>query len=456
MCARTSNLTRRDFIVRTGALSAGIAAAGSLTSNQHVRGAVESKKMRVALVGTGVRGANMYGRDLIRGYGDSIEMVGICDSNPGRLKFAGESIGAGCPEFVHLDEMLSRTKPEWLIVTTWDWEHHKCIVEGMKHGCNIICEKPITIDEQKAQEILDAEKKYGKKIIVTLNYRYSPHRGKLKELLMNKVIGDITSVDFHWNIHHAHLQAYMQRWHGESDKGGTLWVHKATHHFDLINWLVDSEPTEVFAYGDLERFGPKGKFRGKNCRQCDHKEQCPYHWDILKNDYMRRMYTDNEQYDGYVRDNCVFRNEIDIFDKHTAMVKYANNVLLNYSLTGDTDHDGFWIAFNGTEGRIEGREGGWPKTRGYQEWVVTPRKKEGEVIRVPFEEGGHWGGDPILMNKIFRDQNAPDPLHQAAGTRDGIISILAGIAARKSIASGAPVRIEGLTELKPMANRPHV
>ncbi|MEJ5259374.1 MAG: Gfo/Idh/MocA family oxidoreductase [Anaerohalosphaeraceae bacterium] len=446
------NLSRRDFMVTAGKLSAGVLAGSALFPAQASVGS--SSKPRFALVGTGVRGVAMYGRDLVRGYSDSIELAGICDSNPGRLAYAAEYIGAGCPTFVSLEEMLRQVKPDWLIVTSWDYEHHNHILTGLRHGCHIICEKPITIDEQKAQMILDAEKQYGKKIFVTLNYRYAPHRAKLKELLMEKVIGEITTVDFHWNINFPHLRRYMQRWHGEADKGGTLWVHKATHHFDLLNWWLDSDPVEVFAYADLERFGSKGPFRGKNCRNCDYTDRCEHYWDILKDPHLKRMYADNEHYDGYIRDNCVFRKEINIYDKHAAVIKYANNVYVNFSLTGDTDYEGFWLAFNGTQGRIEGREGGWPADKQYHEWIITPRGKAPQVVRVPFEEGGHWGGDRRLMDQLFRNFGGPDPLHQLAGTRDGILSMLVGVAARKSCVSGRPVRIEGLTDIKPQAVRP--
>ncbi len=444
--------TRRQF-VRT----AGAAAAGTFLVYPTVPFTGRSKrsgKMKVALVGTGVRGVRMFGHDLVRDYAEFIELVGICDINPGRLRYAGEFIGAGSPRFTSLDEMLQVTNPEWLIVTSWDREHHTHIVTGLKNGCNIICEKPITIDEQKAQMILDAEKQYGKKIVVTLNYRYAPHRARLKELLLKKVIGDITTVDFHWNINHPHLQRYMQRWHGESEKSGSLWVHKCTHHFDLVNWWLDSEPVEVFAYASLDKFGRKGPYRGRNCRDCAHTSTCEYYWDITEDDHLKRLYVDNEDFDGYIRDNCVFRNEIDIYEKHAAMVKYANNVYLNYSLTGDSDYEGFWIAFNGTEGRIEGREGGWPAGKDYHEWIIMPRGGTPEILKVPFEEGGHWGGDRVLMDSLFRNPEGEDPLGLRAGTRDGVLSILVGIGAKKSIETGKPVLIEGLTEIKPMIKRP--
>jgi hypothetical protein len=76
------------------------------------------------------------------------------------------------------------------------------------------------------------------------------------------------------------------------------------------------------------------------------------------------------------------------------------------------------------------------------------------VIKAYHSEGGHWGGDPLMMDKLFKDPNMPDPLGQQAGTRDGVMSILVGIAARKSIQQKQPIKIEGLTSLKPMAKRP--
>ena len=87
-------------------------------------------------------------------------------------------------------------------------------------GADIITEKPMTIDEQKCQAILDAEKKTGKKVTVTFNYRYSPHRQKIYELLRNDTIGKITSVDFHWYLNTSHGADYFRRWHRLRKNGG--------------------------------------------------------------------------------------------------------------------------------------------------------------------------------------------------------------------------------------------
>ncbi len=221
-----------------------------------------SKKLRIVLVGTGIRGISFWGKRLVQEYSDILESVGLSDINPGRLEYAKKFIGVNCPTFVNFDEMLDKTKPDLIIVTTKDSTHHQFIIKGLNSGYDVLTEKPLTTDENKCQEILNAERRSGKKLIVGFNYRWSPYSTKIKELLANNTIGKITSVDFHWYLNTYHGASYFRRWHGMKAGGGSLWVHKATHHFDLLNWWLDSDPTEVFALGDLEHYGKNGTFRG--------------------------------------------------------------------------------------------------------------------------------------------------------------------------------------------------
>lgn len=187
-----------------------------------------------------------------------------------------------------------------------------------------------------------------------------------------------------------------------------------------------------------------------------------------------RLYVDNEKYDGYVRDNCLFREEINIYDKMSAQIKYANDVIVNYSLTTYSPFEGWRIAFNGSEGRLEAwldipyfdnesldqaelhaaemnQEG--KESEQYQPLITHKLWNKHEVVKVGYERGGHGGGDKRLHDKIFVNPEAPDPYRHAAGTRDGAMSILIGIAARKSIESGNPIRIAELTDLEPRAKR---
>lgn len=72
------------------------------------------------------------------------------------------------------DRMIENEKPDFVIVTSIDRTHHKYIIRAMELGCDVVTEKPMTIDEEKCQAILDAAKRTGQNIRVTFNYRYAP------------------------------------------------------------------------------------------------------------------------------------------------------------------------------------------------------------------------------------------------------------------------------------------
>lgn len=89
----------------------------------------------------------------------------------------------------------------------------------------------------------------------------------------------------------------------------------------------------------------------------------------------------------------------------------------------------------------------------YDEVMVMDNFGDYELVKVPRIGGGHGGGDRRLQDSIFRYKNASDPYRHSAGLRDGAMSVLIGIAARKSIEENRIVRIEELTDLKPSVKR---
>jgi predicted dehydrogenase len=433
------------------------------------------QKIRLALVGTGARGSSLWGREIIKTFGEVTEFVGLSDINPGRLEYVKKNLNVACPAFSNFEQMLTETKPDYVIVTTVDATHDEFIVKALNMGVNVITEKPMTTDEVKCKRILDAEKKSGKKVTVAFNYRHSVHAMQVKELLAQNRVGKIVSVDFNWYLNVHHGADYFRRWHGRMARSGSLWVHKATHHFDLVNWWLNSEPVEISAYGALEHYGKNNAFRGAKCRGCEHKDKCKFHWDITKDERQVGMYVNNEQHDGYIKDGCVWSNEIDIYDKMSAQILYANGVTVNYSLTTYSPYEGWQIAFNGMTGRLETWEDipylqKTPEEQAKRHaiemsnaddaipgevreiMVMDNFAKNYEVYTTPKIRGGHGGGDVRMQRRIFVDTN-DNPHHVMAGTREGAMSILIGIAARKSIELKRPVKISELTDLIPMVNR---
>ncbi|MFZ4620925.1 MAG: Gfo/Idh/MocA family protein [Bacteroidota bacterium] len=445
--------SRRTFLARSSAMTLGAMMTSPISAIAELL--VPGKPLRIAMVGTGHRGTGMWGRDVVRTYGDKVNFVGLCDINPGRLEFAKNHMKVNSPVFTDFDDMLKKTSPEVVIVTTVDATHNFFIVKALNAGIDVITEKPLTTDEVKLKEILDAERKSGKKVIVTFNYRYSPHRSKIKELLAQGRIGRVTSADFHWYLDVYHGADYFRRWHRLREKSGTLLVHKASHHFDLLNWWLDSDPSVVNAYGGLEFYGKNHEFRSTTCRGCPFKEKCKFYFDITKDERLTALYPANEKYDGYVRDGCVWKEDINIYDKMAVQIKYMNNVQVSYSLTTYSPYEGYRIAFNGTEGRLEAwiqERQPWPK-ESYDEIQITDNFGKMEKVRIEEQTGGHGGGDDRMKDDIFLAEKQDDPLKRAAGLRDGAMSVLIGIGARKSIESGTTIRIADLTDLPLKQNR---
>ena len=194
-------------------------------------------------------------------YADYAELVGLCDLSQVRMDYYNRQLAERgfepAPTYAaaDFDRMIRETQPDVVIVTTMDSTHHEYIVRAMEAGCDVICEKPMTIDAEKARLILGAIERTGRELRVTFNYRYAALSTKVRELLMQGLIGRVFHVNFQWLLDTYHGADYFRRWHRERDKSGGLLVHKATHHFDLVNWWIDSRPKTVFALGDLNFYG---------------------------------------------------------------------------------------------------------------------------------------------------------------------------------------------------------
>ena len=425
-------------------------------------------RKKYAIVGVGGR-ARMYYSAIAGKYKDTCELVGLCDVNQVRMDLANkamqEEFGAkpvNTYTFDRFEEMIRTEKPDIVIVTSIDRTHHIYITRAMELGCDVITEKPMTIDEVKCQTILDTIKKTGRNLRVTFNYRYAPHNTKVKELLMNNTIGDILSVHFEWLLDTNHGADYFRRWHRDKRNSGGLLVHKSTHHFDLVNFWLGTRPKTVFAMGDLRFYGRENaENRGitkfyHRAYGSEYAKNDPFALHLEQNERLKAMYLDAEKEDGYFRDQSVFGDGINIEDTMGVMVKYADKTILTYSLNAYMPWEGFRVAFNGSEGRIQVSivEASYVNAGGDKALEGAVRKKSiavfpmfGEPYEVEVQEGkgGHGGGDPILLNDIFGTPKE-DPFNRAASHIDGAYSILTGIAANKSIATGLPVDIEQLIQ----------
>ncbi|MDF2723922.1 MAG: oxidoreductase domain protein [Paenibacillus sp.] len=397
-----------------------------------------------AIVGAGGRARSMFGRPIVSEFQEHARLVGICDIELARAELMSRDCGGNIPAYADFDEMIAACKPDTVIVTTDDAFHHEYIIRALESGCDAITEKPMTIDAAKCTAILEAERRTGKTVKVTFNCRFMPYVVRVKELLASGAIGDIQSVHLEWFLDRRHGASYFRRWHSRMDNSGGLLVHKSTHHFDMVNWWLDDEPEQLHAFGDLRVYGQPDKQQGTRCRDCDSRSTCEFYYDMNELAAAKSFYLEGD----YIRDACVFRGDIDIYDTMSVQVKYARGALLSYSLTAYNPMEGWKASFVGSRGRIEAEQFNSGPHQGEATQSIRLYNVNQELVTIiaPKASGGHGGGDSRLRRMLFVGDQ-PDPLGQQAGSRAGAMSMLIGAGANVSIAERRPVSIRELLQV---------
>jgi len=424
-------------------------------------------KKRYAIIGVSGRSGTFTG-SILKNFSDRAEIVALLDRNRKRMEVFNEDndLSIPCYSEKEFDKMVAETKPDCVIISTTDATHHIYIVAALKHNIDAVCEKPMTIDEEKVRAILAAQQESSAELQVTFNYRYGPVATKIREMVLDGAIGKPTQIDFNYLLDTFHGASFFKRWNRYEKQGGSLLVTKACHHFDLANWWIGQKPVEVFAYGALNYYGPDGpnnpeKTDGRRCSSCT--ARCQYylrHASAAGGSQDEHLINFNNPgrnelfgaVDGYYADRCIFDSDIDTWDTFCATVRYDGGAMMSYSLNASAPYEGYRLAINGTEGRLEsdsvhgsGMRLPFPAPPP-QNIRYFPLFDGMQTIEVIFKGGGHGGGDPILKKEVFAGRDENDRTRRFAGAMDGAMSVLVGVAARISLKTGKPVRIKDLLE----------
>jgi predicted dehydrogenase len=436
------------------------------SSNQ----SVSAKPKRYAVIGTGGR-ARMFIEGIAKDHPQQAEIVGLCDLSPTRMdwyhelltqSYGYDSIPCVTPD--RLVDLLQDQAVDTLIVCTTDASHARYCVQAMEAGCDVICEKPLATRVDDIADILDAMDRTGQDVRVAFNVRFDPKFVTVKQAIMRGVIGRPLSVDFRYSLDVSHGADYFRRWHAQREHSGGLLLHKASHHFDIVNWLLDHRPSRVTAMGGLAFYGKdNAESRGEHYDYDRYTGASPqaardpfaFRLDI-DDPWVRRLYLDAERDSGYIRDRNVFGDHVDVEDTMHVLVRYRNGAMLNYSLTAYSPWEGFDLMLSGSRGRIElayrlepfiPQANGVPDADPTGTTVCRVFPMFAEPYELPIEslEGGHSGADPRMLRTMIDPSADADPLGQAAGVHDGIAAVLCGIAANQSIAArGQPVDVGDL------------
>lgn len=393
-----------------------------------------SKTYNIGVIGYGKRANDMLSKSManycsIEG-NDKCRIVAITDIRPAEeIRPLLEEIGFGDARFyTDPEEMYKNEKLDGIFICTRCSLHTKMAVLNAKYGVPVLLEKPVsTTDEDLAllETIVD---EMNDKTLVSFPLRVSPISIKAKEIIDSGVLGKISQVQAVNNVNYA--RGYYHGWYRDTEETGGLFLQKATHDIDLIQYLL-SEPTPVMISATQSQMIFKGDMPfGLTCDKCEKQDTCP--------ESGKNVVTHGDRHAAKARPNwnCCYEENASNHDSASIMVQYADGMHAVYSQNFVARKDA---------GRRGVRIIGYNATLEFNfntKCIDLYYHNEDRHEHIDMTEQcstSHGGGDLMMMDfyvKMLGGEKSPTPLSL------GILSAKLCLAARKSAEENIFVKIK--------------
>ena len=409
---------------------------------------------KILLIGASVRVCRLV-QEVLQKYPD-YEFAGVLDSDAAKAEdfCIFNKIKLPIYSEKELDKAINEIKPALAIITTSDFTHADYIVRCLDRKVSCLVEKPLCINARQCQDIWEAQKRNPEVYAVTMhNSRYHNAARQTRQLVRSGAIGEVRAIFYNEKLDHFHGSSYFRRWNRHKEFSGGLQIHKSSHHFDRINFMLGRKPVLVSAAGSQTTYGPGNHVSpAANCRNCPEAESCDFFLDYRKNPVYNLLY--NAPGHTYTPDLCVFDPEADIEDSFNISVMYEGNIPMNYSLFACSSYEGEDLMIEGTTGRLEMCRHAFRKPASRGGDAITLRKEnslkiyrfgnpEPEVFNADddIKNSDHGGCDELIYKDLFADGKS----EMLATLEDGIFAVLIGAAANLSMEqNGAQIKIDSI------------
>lgn len=207
-------------------------------------------KLRIALIGCGrisFKHIEAYINNKNR-----LDLVAVCDPVVDKAlekarDYREAVSGSRVAEYADYREMLNKIKPDIVSIATESGKHKTIAIDCLNAGCHVICEKPMALSTNDAQEMIDIAKKNNKKISVCFQNRFNAPVQMLRTAYEHGRFGRIFHgmVQVRWNRGDAYYAEAPWRGTWEQD-GGTL-MNQCTHGIDLLQWMMGEDAVRIHA-----------------------------------------------------------------------------------------------------------------------------------------------------------------------------------------------------------------
>ena len=387
-----------------------------LESNFILQAGEKKNMIRLAIIGAGNRGMEVYGK-LALNYRDDVKVVSIVEPLDLKRKECARQHSVQdelC--FKNYHDFFEKDKlADAVIIANHDQRHYEPAKLAILKGYDVLLEKPVAVDAAEIRELAGLSKKYPDRLFMVCHVlRYAPFFQELKKLVDGKSIGRIVNIQHNENIGYYHfVHSYVRGNWRKVSESSPLVLAKSCHDMDILLWLAGSSCKSVSAFGGVAYFNRENApdYAAPMCKDCKEINSCPYS--------AYKIYLDSEVWPGNVvaplktreelelklkegpYGRCAYYCDNDTIDHMSSAIEFANGISAVFSLSAFTANISRTIKIMGTHGEIRG-----DMLSNQIEISVFGSKKD--IIVPPVVESGHGGGDLMLFKEFvdcMKDKN---------------------------------------------------
>jgi len=372
---------------------------------------MKNKKIGIAVIGAGGRAHGVV-KNLIKDSNGNVDIKRVFDPDK---KVVAETVKSWGSTTVICDDYQSAINSDdidWVMVFSPNVYHCEHVCYAFDCDKHVFSEKPLATSIEDCQTIYNKHIESGNLFATGFVLRYAPIYAKVKELLDEKYIGDIISIDANENITPDHGAYIMQNWRRKKELSGPHILEKCAHDMDLINWFVGSLPSKVASFGGLDFFVPENNHFMDKFKKSDGKTI----------------------FGGWQDPHAVstpFESDKTLMDNQVAIIQYRNNVRVMFQATMSNAIPERRMYFSGTEGTMIAEL--------YSSSLKYKRHDSNEVT-ISFKGDGHGGGDNYIMKELYKSMS--EDMEPASSGNEALESSVLAMAIDEAAENNSIVDLE--------------
>ena len=206
------------------------------------------EKIRYGVIGLGNQGSHYVRKIFDAGKAVDACVTAMCDINPAKIEsIKSVTTNTDAVYFENYIDMLDSGLCDAVLVEVPHYQHPEMVIECLKRGINVICEKPAGVYAKQVREMNEVAKASNAKFGMMFNQRTNCLYRKMREMIANGDIGELQRVtwiitEWYRTQFYYDSGSWRATWEGE---GGGVLINQCPHQLDLVQWVVGKLPKYV-------------------------------------------------------------------------------------------------------------------------------------------------------------------------------------------------------------------